>query len=106
MKRGLYAIYDQVAGAILGDMAHFFARDEPAVRFFGDVVSTPNTPLAQHPNDYALICIADVDIESGDVCPAEGPDRNKLYAPAHRVVITGAQWQAAQVPREAAEENR
>lgn len=87
MKRGLYALYDNVAQNILGDMVHLLPSDPPAVRFFGDVASAPNTPVAQHVEDYSLICIADVDTESATI----------IGEPAtHRVVITGAQWKAAQ----------
>lgn len=84
----IYAIRDLVSKAILGGL-HFFRHPAPAIRFFGDIASDPQTQIARHPQDYDLIAVATFD---EDTLKLDGFDEPEI-------VITGAQWAAAQASK-------
>lgn len=64
MTKGLYAIRDNVASAIVGGV-HVHAHDAPAIRMFSDVAASKGTQVEQHLADFDLIHIAQLDDESG-----------------------------------------
>lgn len=78
----IYAVRDVVAGSIIG-MLQMFPHDAPAIRFFGDVLSMPDSQLGKHPADYELIELGSVE-DFGTVDGKECP----------RVVLTGSAWKA------------
>lgn len=78
----IYAIYDTLAKAILGQL-QLFRHDAAAIRFFNDVASQQNTIVGQHPNDFELISLGTL---------GEG----EFIFAQREVVITGAQWLAMQ----------
>jgi len=82
----LYVIRDVVAETIGPIMT--FAADAAAIRSFGDVASDPQTNVYRHTADFELVCLGSV------------TDYGEIDADAPRVVITGAQWKAAQQPAE------
>lgn len=88
---GIYGIFDTNAKAFLGGL-QLFRHDAPAVRFFADVASDPQTMIARHPADYELLCLGRL---SDDPALIEGFE-------TPQVVITGAAWKAAQAAQEAA----
>ena len=62
--RTLYGIADRVAGEMVGHSMyiHFaFRTDQQAVRYFADAILDPKSVLNQHPADYELQKIADLD---------------------------------------------
>lgn len=79
----VYAIRDLVANALVGGL-HLFAHDAPAVRFFGDIASDPQTMIARHPADYDLICIGQYNEDTYSLTPERV-----------EIVITGAAYHAA-----------
>lgn len=82
--KGIYAIYDNVAESLLGNgLLHLHAHDAPAIRMFGDVASMPQSPIALHPQDFDLIKIGVLN------------DDNTI-TPVSEIVLTGANWSAAQ----------
>lgn len=84
MKR-IYAIRDNVAEAFGPLMT--FSHDAPAIRAFSDVAADPNTQVGRHPGDFELLDLGVFDEQASEIV---------CTVPA-RSVITGAQWQAAQV---------
>jgi len=80
----LYTIRDTVAETIGPIMV--FPADAAAVRSFGDVAADPQTNVNRHVGDFELVCLGSIS------------DYGEIDADQPRVVITGAQWSAAQVP--------
>lgn len=78
----IYAIYDTVAKAIIGQL-QLLRHDAAAVRFFGDVASQKQTIVGQHPADFELISL-------GTLGEAEF-----IFA-EREVIITGTAWLAMQ----------
>jgi len=85
--RTIYAIRDTLAETLLGGL-HLFITDAQAIRFFGDLASDNQTAIARHPNDHELVKLGELDERTGVVQAFVSPF----------VVITGAQWRAAQTP--------
>lgn len=84
---GIYAVLDLVANEIKGGL-HLHKADAAAVRMFTDALVDPNTILAQHPQDFNLLHMADL-TEDNSVTPIDmfgGP----------RVVLTGKAWKEMQ----------
>lgn len=90
MRRGIYAIRDTFADSINGGV-FVHATDAVAVRFFGDIASQKpgSNIVADHPTDHELIRVGYIE-ESGRVTEPQEED----WTPV--VVLTGAQWKAAQ----------
>lgn len=94
MKK-LYAILDRAAPGVLGGV-HVFPSDTAAIRFFGDLVSDPNTMMGRHPKDHDLLCIASMDDENGELLTEGFPS----------VIITGAAlYDAIEAQRKAQEKS-
>jgi len=85
--KNIYAIRDLTAGVQIGGL-FLHPHHAPAVRFFGDIASDPQTMIARHPAEHDLVCIGTFDEESCMLAPYSRPE----------VVITGAAWKAAQAP--------
>lgn len=91
-KLGLYAIYDQLAGSIIGGV-HLHKHDAPAVRFFNDVAEGPNSQIARHPEDFVLLRIGLIS-EDG-------------YCDADRtVILEGKSWADMRAAAEAAAQEK
>lgn len=88
MKR-IYVLRDIAAAAMVGGL-HLHSHDASAIRFFGDLASSPDTMVNRHPTDFELLHIGRFDDEQGELLPAQEPT----------VVITGSQWLAAQSSKE------
>lgn len=73
MTRGLYAIRDNVAAAIVGGV-HVHANHAPAIRFFGDVAKAEGTQIQQHLDDHDLLCLGMMDDDSGKLDGFETPE--------------------------------
>lgn len=80
----IYAIIDLVADAVLGGFS-LHRHDAAAIRMFGDIATDKNFLIAMHPADYQLVRL-------GYLRPDHGLDAE----PHPVVIITGAQWKAAQ----------
>lgn len=76
--RKIYCVYDKKAQELLGGLV-MFRNDAPAVRYFTDGVSTEGSIVHQHPEDFELLCVAE--ISSDGRCTAY---------PDPVVVVTGA----------------
>lgn len=89
-KAGLYAIMDTMAQDILGstNAITIHKHEATAVRFFSDIAGTPGTLVNQHPEDCQLVRLAWL------------TDDNTIL-PDAAVILTGAQWKAAQPQPEA-----
>jgi hypothetical protein len=89
MTKGIYAIYDKSAQAIVGGL-HLYVNDAAAIRFFGDVAVDPQTFVARHIEDHDLIKIGVLD------------EVNALVTDCLQYVevITGTAWKAAQTSTE------
>lgn len=83
MHANIYAVRDTVADAIVGGL-QLHRADAAAIRTFGDIASQRDSIVAMHPGDFELVCLGSIDGLS--------------ITPDARVVITGAQWLAAQQP--------
>lgn len=84
MKIGIYAIFDVVAQMIIGGL-QLHRHHAAAIRMFGDVASAKDTAIAQHPKDFNLIFLGQLN------------DDNTIMAIVPpEVVISGSAWLAAQ----------
>lgn len=88
MIRRIYAIWDRTAGdvAMTGALM-LHGHDAIAIRDFTDAVLTPQSRLAMHPEDYALLCMGYI-----ETAP-EGPIVHAAEQPI--TVITAEQVVAA-----------
>lgn len=85
MKNGaIYGIYDKRADALIS--VNLFKHPAAAVRFYGDVASTPDTTVNKHPEDYDLVCICELD------------DDHTALSPSQHMVLTGEAWKASKTP--------
>lgn len=84
----LYALRDKVADAILPNIM-LFPHDAPAVRTFGDILSNQRSDIGQHPNDFDLVTLGKINLESGEIEPY-----------IMHTVITGQAWLFAQKERD------
>lgn len=82
MSKKIIAIIDTLAGENIGPLLMFRA-DAPAIRFFSDAANDQQTPISKHVEDYELVELGVLN------------DKNEIV-PGKRVIITGAQWYAAQ----------
>lgn len=82
---GIYAIYDKVAGQILGGL-HFHKHEAAAIRFFSDVAAMANSQVGQHPADFELVKLGWITVD------------NKTIVPDYSLVLSGEKWAAAQAP--------
>lgn len=94
---GIYAIRDTLAGMLIGGL-HMHRHDAPAIRFFTDVATMPDSGIGRHPNDYELVCLANIsDDGTIEQWAVPGLNGDTAYAKLDvRVVLTGAQWAAMQ----------
>lgn len=79
----LYAIIDSVADAIVGGI-QMHRSDAAAIRAFGDIAAADGTVVNKHPEDYELRRLGYIDTA------------NDVQTDGVAVIITGAQWKAAQ----------
>ena len=66
MIQNLYGLYDKVAKSLIGGV-HLLPHDAVAVRAMRDTMSNPQTDLARHPDDFELLCLGAVDMETGEI---------------------------------------
>lgn len=96
MKKGLYIIRDTV-GRHFYDGIQVHAADAAAVRSFVDTATDERPNLIKnHVTDHELVRIAYINVESGEILPPRAPEdySDDHWSPV--VVLTGAQWKAAQ----------
>lgn len=61
MMHGLYVVYDLIAGMMVGGV-HVHMNEASAARMFRDLVDPKSgTVVSQHPADFELRCIAQLD---------------------------------------------
>lgn len=87
----IYALYDIVAQAIVGQLM-IMKHDAAAIRIFADAMTAkePNM-INQHPEDFRLITLGSI-LEHG-TDPNYELDLVELV-PAYRIVLEGKQWLA------------
>lgn len=83
----IYAIYDNVAQAIIGGL-HIQPHAAPAIRMFGDVAALPNSSIGLHPADFDLVQLGVL-------------NEDNTITPQKEIILTGANWAAAQIQPEA-----
>lgn len=82
MNKRLYMVFDQVSLTTVGGII-LENHDAPAIRAFHDALKMKDSLLAQHPADYSLLQLGEIDSE-GRITTAYGG--NPI------VVATGAAW--------------
>lgn len=82
MPRYIIALEDTLANEITG-VIQIFPHPAPAIRFFGDIASHPESNVGRHIDDYRLVSLGTLN------------DDNTI-APDKQVIITGSQWKASQ----------
>ena len=83
MPRIITAIVDRLAMDITTGSVTTVPHAAVAIRFFGDVLTHPESSLGKHPEDYELVQLA---VLNDDL----------TVTPAKEILLTGAQWLAAQ----------
>lgn len=86
MPRIITVVHDTVANEVVGG-AQMFNHTAPAIRFFGDLAGRRDTAVGLHVEDYQLVSLGTVEITD---------DGRIGIEPYTEVLITGAQWKAAQ----------
>lgn len=71
MKTLLYTVKDIKVGSIGAVLK--FRNDALAIRSFGDAVAQKDSIYNAHPEDFAIICIGEIDEESGIIDPYAVP---------------------------------
>lgn len=82
MPKEIYAIYDNVAQAIIGGL-HLHSHAAPAIRMFGDVAALPNSQIGLHPGDFDLLVLGVL-------------NEDNTISPQKETILMGATWAAAQ----------
>lgn len=67
MKTLLYTVKDTKVGSVGAVLK--FRNDALAIRCFGDAVSQKDSIYNTHPADFALVCIGEIDEETGIIQP-------------------------------------
>jgi len=65
--QNLYSIYDRKAAYYLPVFQQRAHAD--AERQFTEIVTSSDTPIAKYPGDYDLVCLGEIDLESGQIVP-------------------------------------
>lgn len=78
MNREIYAIIDNVAKDVSGQLIVVRNVNE-AIRWFGDLISNPNTTVGAHPTDHDLRMVGTLIITDGVMD----------FATANTLIITG-----------------
>nr|QJB18817.1 MAG: nonstructural protein [Microvirus sp.] len=81
MRKNLYMVYDLVAETLIGSVI-LELTDAPAIRAFHDALRTKESLLAQHPADYQLVSLGELNMETGVMVASDG----------YIVVATGQSW--------------
>lgn len=84
--RTIYAILDLVANDIIGGL-HIHRHEAAAIRFFSDIANMPDSNINRHPADFQLVQLGHLN------------EKHQIVE-NYKLVITGAQWAAAQLPDE------
>lgn len=90
-KTNLYIIHDEAGQSIVGNVWQS-RKDSIAAREFYDMLTKGGTPLNEHPEDYNLIKIGELDIDTGDVTPNTSKDYER------KIVASGRAWRDMQNP--------
>ena len=83
MRKQIIAIWDNVAEDIAGQLL-LFPHEAPAIRFFTDVATMPDSQVARHVADYDLVRLGYLE-EDGTITPG-----------GRETILTGAAWAATQ----------
>lgn len=84
MKK-IFAVYDRVAQDQVGPLM-VFNREQAAIRIFTDGLADKSTTLGQHPDDYVLLALGELNEETAAIIGYLEPGE----------VVTGRQWLALQ----------
>ena len=68
MIQKIFTVYDEKAHAYLPPF--FMARNEQALRVFGDCLNSADHQFAKHPADYTLFEIGNFDDNSAEIIPS------------------------------------
>lgn len=80
----LYAIYDRMAGMTIGKQIYMMNHDAEAVRLFGDIASAKGSIVEMHLEDFELLCLGEINIETGEITTNV------------QTILTGTTWRVAQ----------
>lgn len=86
MFKRLYTVYDDVSQTTIGGIV-MEMNDAPAIRAFHDALKMKDSLLAQHPADYRLLLIGELDFVAGTLVPTMG---------GSITVATGSAWLESQ----------
>lgn len=74
----LYGIYDARAEQYIGGVLQLISTDASAIRMFGSVIGTPGTIVNEHPHDFELHGLGEMDINTGVITPYQNPRQNPI----------------------------
>lgn len=93
MVKGIYGVYDLVSGDLVGPL-WLFPSDRPAERMLSDLVRAPDSMVSQHPDDFCLVKVGSIDLETLQVIDVySGSDAVRLAShgdKGHRGVLLSA----------------
>lgn len=73
MLRRLYCIYDLKAESVVNGLIQAMGTDAEAERMFRTIVAASDTLVHQHPDDFGLCFLGEVDYNNLLVVPAKSP---------------------------------
>lgn len=88
MLKHLYGIFDLVAGVMVSDVVQLFPSEAPARRMFSDVVRAPDSQFAKHPEDYVLVYLGAVRLDTLAVVDVYEGEAEVAFG--HRAVVMRA----------------
>lgn len=90
MFKNLYAVHDTVSDTIISGII-MEVSDPPAIRAFYDGLKARGSSLAEHPADYNLLLLGNIDTNTGVT----------IGAPTGPIIVaTGSGWLATQQVKE------
>ncbi|WNK13052.1 MAG: nonstructural protein [Microvirus sp.] len=66
MIKNIYAVRDTVAATLIGGLI-MESTDAPAIRAFYDALRTPGNLLSEHPADFVMVQLGNINLETGDL---------------------------------------
>lgn len=73
MIRRMYCIYDHKAESVVSGVVQVLGTDEEAKRMFRSVVAAQGTIVHEHPDDFGLHFLGEVDFDNLAILPTKSP---------------------------------
>lgn len=83
----VFAVIDNQAQNIVGNMLTIHRHEAPAIRQFTDLLSDERSMLNKHPHDFDLVQMGEIDEDT------------MALEPRHAIILKGSAWAASNAPQ-------